>query len=116
MNYRFRVSHDWASPSTKLYLWSTSDGYESFYHTIENGLLTRHPKDEGEGGEPFLTIPDSIRSEPFLDALVEGLRIAGYVAEVDNRQRVVAEALAEERKIEADTVRNKLFEVIDKLI
>jgi hypothetical protein len=100
----------------------TSAGYEGFdgvkiyafertetgnyYLTLKDGVFERHPLEEGcSAEESFMTISGLIANE-LIPALVEGLAKAGYVAEVDNAQRLAAEATSKERKDEIEWLRS----------
>lgn len=109
MEWKFGVETDfWSSGGINLYLTSLGEDYKSFYYTVKNGLLERHPKGEMEKATPLLSL-NEIYGTLILRAMVGGLKNAGFVAEVDNKQRISAEAIASERENERDWLR-KLVE------
>ena len=113
MEFRFRIYRNPEfSDKVSLYLWAY-DGANSYSCQIKEGLLELSPKEDGEAGEPFLT--SGIDTSPVLRALTEGLKDAGYVAEVDNAQRLTSEAVAKERKDEIDWLRGEVSKLLEKV-
>lgn len=99
--YKAYFIRQWDKGGVDFYLRRINENYKRHDITIENGLLVCNPKEEFEIGTPFLTLSDDI-AIPIMEAMVEGLKKAGYVAEVDNAQRITSEALAKERKEELE--------------
>lgn len=97
-----------------LYIWEFIEN-KSFSIVFKDGFLERIPKEEGEIGEKCITIP-SVLSQIFMKSLVDGLADAGYVAEVDNAQRITSEALAKEREKELDFFKASYNNLVDKII
>ncbi len=69
------------------------------------------------------TIPDSlfglrqiIDADAILIALAEALHREGYYPEVDNRERITAQALAKERKENIEYLRKQQERVVDKIL
>lgn len=106
MRYKFFVASEgyYGYDGVKLYAFERGDS-GSYYLTQKDGLIERHPLQEGEvAKESFINIPGIIARE-FIPALLEGFAKAGFVAEVDNASRLAAEATAKERKEEIGWLR-----------
>lgn len=73
------------------------------------------PKEEGEEGEIFFEVTSRI-ARGFFQAMAEGLAHAGYVAEVDNKQRITSEALANERKEQLEKLQKENKDLINKVL
>ena len=108
MKYKCFVKQELWNDRIELFLtgWNETNDLASYY-TIKNGELVGHKLKEGE------TIPESLlktsgRNYQLLQAIVDGLKEAGYVAEVDNAQRIVSEATAKERKEQIDWLRTQI--------
>jgi hypothetical protein len=108
MNFRIAIHEDWETEAIKIYGFAYNEDYKSFYLTIDGGYLKLNPKEEGEPAkECMLQLTRNIQ-KPFLEALTEGLKKAGFVAEVDNTQRITAEARNQERKEQIDWLRKQI--------
>ncbi len=106
--YKFYVDKRWDVDGADIYLIEHTQE-KSYCLTMKDGLLERHFYEEGERpSKAFLTL--SLFSEAILDAMVDGLKQAGHVAEVDNAQRITAEATAKERKEEIGWLRGLIEE------
>ena len=55
-------------------------------------------------------------SDAIMVALAEALYDSGYYPEVDNRERITAQALAEERKESIEYLRKQQEKIVDKLL
>lgn len=115
MDFRFRiVKFPDYNDKTDLFLWAYDhSGGKSYSCQIKKGFLELNPKEDSERGEPFLNL-GLVNERQFLSALVEGLKDAGYVAEVDNAQRITAQAVAEEREKEINWLRAELSKLLGK--
>jgi hypothetical protein len=94
-----------------VYLVREENG-QLFTHTIENENLVRHPHTAGDEYKSLLYLPAPFNKN-ILTAIAEGLADIGIVAEVDNKQRIVAEALAHERKEEVEYYKKQSEKIID---
>ena len=105
LDYRFHISEDWGFDGYKIYLSGVGAEYTSHYFTIKDGRLQVHDKEEGSIiPEPLLVLTEHTGKQ-ILQKLAEGLAKAGFVAEVDNKERITAQALAEERKEQIEYLR-----------
>ena len=84
--------------------------------TIEDGKLKWVERNNGEQSVPLFEISENIDVDVIFTALAEGLHQAGYYPEVDNRERITAQALSEERKEQVDYLRKQQEKVVDKLL
>ena len=57
-----------------------------------------------------------IPNPEILQAFAEGLKKAGFIAEIDNSQRISAEAIANERKVQLDYFKNLNSQLINNYI
>lgn len=106
MRYKFFVASEgyYGYDGIKLYAFERTDN-GGYYLTLKDGKFERHPLQEGETAKKALIdIPGMIARE-FIPALLEGFAKAGFVAEVDNANRLAAEATAKERKEEIGWLR-----------
>lgn len=69
-------------------------------HTITKGKLERHEFEEFTKPKPLFAFSMTMVSA--VQSLVDNLAKIGFVAEVDNKERISAQAVAEERKTELD--------------
>ena len=106
MKYKcFIINQPW-NDAVEIHLLGHNVGESGYYFTIKDGELERHKREEGGIlDNPLLGF--SGRND-ILPALVEGLKEAGYVAEVDNAQRITSEAKAEERKEQIGWLRTQI--------
>ena len=96
----------WDMDGAEIYLLEHTQE-KSYCLTMKDGLLERHFYEEGERpSKVFLTL--SLFSEVILDAMVDGLKRAGHVAEVDNAQRITAEARNEEKEEQIGWLRKQI--------
>jgi len=98
IDFKFHIKEEWDSGDIRIYGVSYGAEYQGYYLTVKDGIIQFNPKEEGEIiKEPFLTLT---RHQPkrVLNALVDALKDFGYVAELDNKERITAQAIAEERK------------------
>lgn len=103
MIYKCFVKIEPWNDAIEIHLLGHNIGEQPYYFNIKNSKLEAHKRNEGEMlKEPLLRI---MGKENILLALVEGLKEAGYVAEVDNAQRITSEAIAKERKEEISWLR-----------
>ena len=91
----------------KLYLirWYGEKGY---CHTFDNnGMAVSTEFDPLSAApisdlEPLIVVSEQFGGHKMFQAIAEGLKEAGFVAEVDNKKRIAAQALADEREKELD--------------
>ena len=110
MKYRCHIKSEIWNDSYELYLTGHQphEMDSCYYFTVKDGVLEAHKRKEGEMiKEPLLRFTGQ-SAVNILSALVEGLKEAGYVAEVDNAQRITSEAKAEERKEEIEWLRKQV--------
>ena len=106
MRYKLYIDKRWDRDGADIYLLEYSQE-KSYYLTMTDGLLIRNEMEEGtRPDKPFLTL--NLYTERILEAFTEGLKQAGYVAEVDNAQRITSEAVAEERKEQIGWLRGEI--------
>lgn len=117
-SFRFNFTTDeWnGDDTTKVYMFCISDDYKGYYCTIKDGHLELHPKEENESAkEPLLTLTRTDRNQ-VLKAMVEGLARAGFVAEVDNTQKIISEAVSKERAEQIAYLRGFNERLVDKIL
>lgn len=110
MKYKCYIKSEVWNDRYEIYLTSHQpmESDSCYYYTIKNGQLGQHKRKEGEIiKEPLLKFTGE-QGKNILSALVEGLKEAGYVAEVDNAQRITSEAVAKERKEEISWLRTQI--------
>lgn len=114
MEFRFRISrHPIFSDITKIYLFGEREG-KNYCYKVKDGFLEESLYDTAAEPEPFLEINELFRGDLF-NAFANGLKDAGYVAEVDNAQRITAQALAEEREKEISWLRTEVSKLLGKI-
>ncbi len=106
MKYKCFVKTGPWNNAFEIHLLGHNTGEQTYCFTIKDGQLERHKREEGTVlDKPLLRIGSQMG---VLEALTEGLKDAGYVAEVDNAQRITSEAKAEERKEQIGWLRTQI--------
>jgi hypothetical protein len=113
--YIFSVDYPVAWDGVKCYLLRYKGGEVFEINIDETGCLVETPHDiNSVYAKPFLTL--NMRNNEILQAIADGLAKVGVVAEVDNKQRIVAEALAEERKGQVQYYKQQNEDILNKLL
>lgn len=90
---------------------------KTLYHTVEDGKLISHELKVGvKPSIPLIEFSGYGDHNEMLKAISEGLKRAGIVPEVDNKERITAEALAEERSKELSYFKNLNAKLIETFI
>lgn len=110
--WRWVIHRAEAYDAVEVFLFRYVNG-KSYSCKFENGRLELTEVDQYARHDPIVTL-DSIDASGILQGLAEGLAEAGYVAEVDNAERITAQAVAEERKEQIGWLRGSLEELWDK--
>jgi len=106
MKYKCFIRQEAWNDSADMFLlgYNETNDYSSFF-TIEDGRLLSYKVEVGmEPAKPLFSITGQELRFVF-PAIVEGLKKAGYVAEVDNAQRIASEATVKEMKEQIDWLR-----------
>lgn len=117
--YKFYIESRYGGADADLFLIQFHGDKLFSYTTDENGCLEYEEIKQGQKPNRPLISFRFPSARPLLIALAEGLKNFGIVAEVDNAQRITAQALAEERerqlKIEQEQnnhMINSLFQLL----
>jgi len=105
----------------ELWLFGIGDNKQYVISFNEDGTIkeTEYPENTAgrPPGKPVFTISGySHLADKILKAMVEGLKQAGYVAEVDNAERITSEALAKEREKENEYLKNTNKDIIKMIM
>ena len=101
--FEFFVDRDRSQFAMNVYLTMHDGNRRSFYQITETGdilaTVAEHENFISNNVKPFFRFPfePTFPHKAMLQAIAEGLKEYGIVAEVDNAQRIVAQALADER-------------------
>lgn len=119
MKYKFKfyINNDLGSDATNCYLLAW-DMNENFYNcTIADGFLQVEKREPNtKPSKPFMAFRGLDGSRSILQAICEGLKDTGIIAEVDNAQRITSEAVAKERKDEIEYLRKSNDDLVKMLV
>lgn len=96
------------------------DGDKVLYGSVNEGTQEivfiefedSKPHYDEKGPHPLFKLGRNFAQRKILDDLVEELAKNGFVAEIDNKQRIAAEALADERKTELEYFKDLISDVV----
>ena len=118
--WRFHISKDDYGHAMEAYLRFKTDRNTFIYYYINEGqLLAQEIGVEGyklkDKPKPFF-IFDVYDEKQILHAISEGLKEIGIVPEVDNKERITAQAVAEEREKELEYFKDINTKLIDSIV
>lgn len=122
MHYITRVWREPAQPVLSCIIWWKDMDRGGYIKAGEDGRLIREQNTELVSAHCATAIPDDAYlfrlplddGELILQSLAEGLAKAGFVAEVDNAQRITAEARAKMLEADRQYFRQLLEKVLTK--
>ena len=102
--FQFHVERSFDQMAVNIYLVEYTNGKRAYYQVGKDGALIGTMLKERDANfvdevKPLLRLPfDPVHPEKeLLQAIADGLKEYGIVPEVDNAQRITAQALADER-------------------
>ena len=116
IDFRFYITQDWMSSEYKVYLGGLGAEYTSHYFTLVDGKLNVHPREEGSIIPDELFTLDGNEGKKILQALAVELHRNGFVVESDNKERIVSQALAEERKEQIEYLRRFNGDIVKEVL
>ena len=118
--YNAFVGGEWGSDKIRVYIKKYDPNGigkpRSMVFNKKTGSVDFVEYEDGTVPESLFGIANIMDADAIFVALAEALHHAGYYPEVDNRERITAQALAEERKEQVEYLKKQQEYVTQKLL